>query len=60
MSTAYPMMSRRHTHSVSADIHKTYEHCVPDIKAQAHTHILNIYTHTACTCIYIHTHRQDV
>ena len=48
---------------------KTYEHCVPDKGAQAHTHTLThtythslyIYTHThTYTHMYIHTHRQDV
>src|SRR6056300_203956 len=33
-----------HTHTG-----KTYEHCVPDIEAQAHIHTLSLY-------IYIHTH----
>jgi hypothetical protein len=32
-----------HTHTQTG---KTYEHCVPDIEAQAHTHTLSLYIHT--------------
>ena len=57
MSTAYPISRRRHTHTHSLSLStytythtgKTYEHCVPDIEAQAHTHTHTLY-------IYIHTH----